>query len=390
MSLPKNIAKIKIHPAIGFARLSKNRDFRIFGEPTQDYKSNQLIKRQSVQYRLFAFDKDGHGLEELTEEKLAEYGVKVIWRAQVANRKISRRRGDSYLIEARSSSEVNDGQLEGRCGDFEEGQNIQLGQLNAQGLFIPPLATVHKEKASDELPAGGMHTQKVTDNTSDGIISAELVDIDSKVPSSIPVLDAWIVVAPPDFAPEVNDVESNNLDYALREEILLLPGQPAATPVNQSARDLDKAVLTTGTAVFSPGIEMVEPEPEMFYQESVTQDPDEIRVRPKTSATGPGVFPGDLTFRLCSPWQFDFRACSCYFWPNHRPDVAFKDSETGPEVNWRRRAAKDSADYSGATAGSPDPGALSTNSDFVNHVDELGIVTKPGDKLVEVERDNDI
>ncbi len=30
--------------------------------------------------------------------------------------------------------------------------------------------------------------------------------------------------------------------------------------------------------------------------------------------------PGELTQTLCSPWQHDYRECSCYYWPASRPD----------------------------------------------------------------------
>jgi hypothetical protein len=30
--------------------------------------------------------------------------------------------------------------------------------------------------------------------------------------------------------------------------------------------------------------------------------------------------PGELTQRLCSPWQNDYRECACYYWAASRPD----------------------------------------------------------------------
>jgi hypothetical protein len=37
--------------------------------------------------------------------------------------------------------------------------------------------------------------------------------------------------------------------------------------------------------------------------------------------------PGELTQGLCSPWQNDFRECSCYYWAASRPDyVDYADS----------------------------------------------------------------
>jgi hypothetical protein len=39
--------------------------------------------------------------------------------------------------------------------------------------------------------------------------------------------------------------------------------------------------------------------------------------------------PGELTQGLCSPWQNDFRECSCYYWASARPD--FVNVDTTPD-----------------------------------------------------------
>ncbi len=61
--------------------------------------------------------------------------------------------------------------------------------------------------------------------------------------------------------------------------------------------------------------------------------------------------PGELTQGLCSPWQNDYRECSCYYWASARPD--FVNVETGPDGksagdNWfqkRRSGAYVPDDY---------------------------------------------
>jgi hypothetical protein len=46
--------------------------------------------------------------------------------------------------------------------------------------------------------------------------------------------------------------------------------------------------------------------------------------------------PGELTQGLCSPWQNDFRECSCYYWASSRPDfVNVKADGTGD--NWLQK-----------------------------------------------------
>jgi hypothetical protein len=50
--------------------------------------------------------------------------------------------------------------------------------------------------------------------------------------------------------------------------------------------------------------------------------------------------PGELTQGLCSPWQNDYRECSCYYWASARPDfVNLKPNETGASEgdNWMQK-----------------------------------------------------
>jgi hypothetical protein len=52
------------------------------------------------------------------------------------------------------------------------------------------------------------------------------------------------------------------------------------------------------------------------------------------------VEPGELTQGLCSPWQNDFRECSCYYWASARPDfVNVVPSPTGASAgdNWLQK-----------------------------------------------------
>lgn len=386
MPLPQGTVTLKIHPAIGFARLSTNADTYEFGpNPPPNYKSNDLIKRQTVRFRIFAYGANNEGIQELTPAWLAANGLRTVWHARVANRKIARLRGDdSYVISSAARSDANDGKLEGKCGDFAEGQDIKLGQIRPDGVFVPPLSTVHAKQAGVSMDPGGFHNPDFTDNTSDGIISVELIDQATNRPLTVPSLDAWIVVAPQDFAPEWDDVGNANL-LTFLTALLSLPNQPPANPVNQQARTIDRSVLESGTAIFSPGIEvnLFGLPNDTFYSGGALGDPDEVRVQPGASIGGPGTMPGELTSALCSPWQFDFLACTCSFWPNSRPDVAFRNAPNGPNVKWLRREVDEPGDP-------PPSGMLDHRADIVRHVDKLGIIRKENDTRVEKERTNDI
>ena len=50
--------------------------------------------------------------------------------------------------------------------------------------------------------------------------------------------------------------------------------------------------------------------------------------------------PGELTQGLCSPWQNDFRECSCYYWASSRPDyvnVTTGEDGTSRGDNWMQK-----------------------------------------------------
>lgn len=49
------------------------------------------------------------------------------------------------------------------------------------------------------------------------------------------------------------------------------------------------------------------------------------------------VFPGDLTRSLCSPWQYDFADCGCFYWAANKPDLVSSESQTEQVLNFQRR-----------------------------------------------------
>lgn len=47
--------------------------------------------------------------------------------------------------------------------------------------------------------------------------------------------------------------------------------------------------------------------------------------------------PGDLTRSLCSPWQYDFRDCGCFYWAASKPDLVTSADGQQPYLNFQRR-----------------------------------------------------
>ena len=393
MTFPNDLSDVvvlKIHPAIGIARVSKNDDCFVFGTKPASYKSNGLMKRQAVQFRIFAYAANNVGLGELTPTVLTSLNIKAVWSAQVANRKLrftalqnSQPNPDERLFGASASSDdAQQGKLTGKLPTFAEGQSISLGQITSTGLFMPPKAGVFRETAGTPVPNFPSHTFRIADSTSDGIIRVAL----DGAAQNIPVLPAWIVVAPGDYSPDVDSepIPSESLLVKLRQEL----GSAAGTSVNihnETARRLDEMAIQPCTADWHPGFETsmgsrseVPDIKAMFF--SSQTDPlihaGEMRIKPKASATGTGAVPGQLTSGLCSPWQTDFTAC-IGFWAEDLPTDAFLDEANQTSVFIYRKKYSD-FDGSGES--------LSDGDDFERHQDKVGVVRLVNGRPIETER----
>lgn len=384
-----NVVVFKIHPAIGVARLSRNDDYYVFGKDPGSYKSNGLIKRQAVQFRIYAYGENHAGLGELTPKMMGALNIQAVWSAKVANRKIAHQKnvplsGTDFVISAQASSDdASGGMLVGSLQGFDEGKEIPMGQITSAGLFIPPKARAFRKTAGQEIP--GMYSDEIADNASDGSVTVKLTG-GGQLPD---VLPACIAVAPQDFSP--NTSEAQSLIEFFKERLQIPDNLPPGNLHNQAARALDEAALESTTRRFAPGMEMsfgsVGPGTEVidiksvFYQTSQDPnvDPGEARVRYKASLTdpGPGAVPGQLTSGLCSPWQGDFAACVGY-WAEHLPRQAYLDEETSTLVQFFRRQ------YADTSLNGP---SLESDPDGMDrHVDKIGVLRVVAGKRVETER----
>jgi hypothetical protein len=234
---PKSVVAARIHPAIGIARVGNAEpgedgpDYFIGPQvpnrtpaPEGGYRDGRgRLKRQAAEFRIYGYDRDGKVVGELTD-KIAT----IEWHVHVANKKAYWYNFDVALDlpEAKSvrsprrNAHIQGGEREklkidpGPCdvsrnhpqASFDSGtffgKPVYLGEIrysdHGRLLFLGGRGV--SEAASPEYSLttfannAGWH-----DDTSDGPVSATVRIGDHE----IPVYPAWVVTAPPNYAPDL-------------------------------------------------------------------------------------------------------------------------------------------------------------------------------------------
>ena len=248
-----DIKTIKIHPALGIARIGNSpTEFFIGpelpgdrGMPDGGYKDKQhRVKRQAARFRLFGYDAAGRVVKELT----ARDG-RISWTVHLANKKASwknfagldpnaplRNAGisnrDSLSIDpgSRSITGIN------KTASFDTGAflgvPVPLGEIRSDshgrllvlggfGHSASPLNVPITTFANND----GWH-----DDVSDGPVTAKIVLNGRSKP--IKSAGAWVICAPPKFAPPIDNaitLYDALLQAAVDRLALALPAQPSFT-----------------------------------------------------------------------------------------------------------------------------------------------------------------
>ncbi|MCG7868788.1 MAG: LodA/GoxA family CTQ-dependent oxidase [Candidatus Thiodiazotropha taylori] len=366
MPIQDEIAYMKIHPAIGVARLANNTDYFEFFEahakgfsPPHEYMSDgergdpkpglDRLKRQAVKFKVFAYDSNNILLGELHE---LIPGAEVHWSAKVANRKLF-----NYTRKSPIQANLNSIEAQGTATSSTDlvplnGQNpwdpteeINLGSISGDGLFIPARGDVVRKDPNstiDPFPADQSGYLQTTDSTCDGEIHAAVFD-ENGSPFVKDIISAWIVSAPsqhaltltPAVAEEMNNnfgrfLPSNanqNKDWIKATKVLLGINGVIFDPTG-----LDVPMMRTLNADYKPGMEVniegtsrlesgINPA-DFFYPRGIGPiGQNEIRIQPSTAQSA-GTLPGQLTSGLCSTWQGDMVACLNY-WTAENPNQAY-------------------------------------------------------------------
>ncbi len=258
----KHVVRAAIHPAIGIARVGDSKEEFYVGpetdrpppiKPGEMKDATGALKREAARFRIYGYNAAGEAVAELTSQH-----ADVEWAVHVANEKAawyefqialdipeaadpddampSKRRNAGVkgadraklVIDpgARTISGPNQSGAEYRfdSGSFF-GKKVYLGELRTDGagrlLFLGGRGV---SASHDGTPATTFaNNDKWHDDVSDGPVTAT-VAIDGR---SVPVDPAWVVVAPPNYAPELVGVRTM---YDLLEDAFI---QSGALPVPQ-------------------------------------------------------------------------------------------------------------------------------------------------------------
>ena len=289
------IAYFKIHPSIGIARIGNSpTEFFIGPEipgqkdpPQGGYKDSQgRIKRQAARFRVFAYDKEGKEIGEITTEE-----AHIQWIVHLANKKAAWHRFQGLdrnaplrneKITNRSDLKIDPGQrtINGinqsalfDTGSFM-GTTIPLGEIKTDDkgrlLVLGGFGNSHSPTNADLPDTEFANNDEWFDDVSDGPVNAFITLKDSR--KSFDAIGSWVICPPPDFAPPITSVITmfdTLRQAAVKRFGLKIPVKPSFTndiyPILQRAmgmRFVNKLKpMKEGNAAATPKSAMQAPKP---------------------------------------------------------------------------------------------------------------------------------
>ena len=249
----------KIHPAIGIARVGNSPDEFFIGpervgelpQPAGGFKDAQCrVKRQAARFRIFAHHDDGSA-QEITDEH-----ADIVWTVRLVNAKAAHPdRGNS---EPAGDLTIDPGPRTLTGPDQRQLFDDGVIHFAGEPVVTVPLGEIRTDDANRLLVLGGHGTAASPagnliggfwanagwyDDVSDGPVTASIT---LRGDGSTPAVEgAWVIVAPPKFAPH-QDSTTTLYDRVLQRMVDLgLVSAPTATsytrdvhPVLQRARDM--------------------------------------------------------------------------------------------------------------------------------------------------------
>jgi hypothetical protein len=233
----------RIHPGIGIARLGNSLKGYfvgpeipgVFDFPVGGYRDeNNCLKRQAAQFRILGYDEHDRFIGEITETDAT-----IEWTVHIKNTKAVGRafggvllpdepqRNAAWIKQGNSESELMLDPGEGRVSKIKPEKRLKCREFMGE-RFTPTLELGHLlyEKDTGRLIVLGGHGRSGTphpkkydignnanlgfanhdgwfDDISDGAVNAKVTLKDGR---QLYVKSAWVIVAPPKFAPELQNV----------------------------------------------------------------------------------------------------------------------------------------------------------------------------------------
>ena len=236
MPVDNTIVSAKIHPGIGIARVGNSEDEYFIGpevpcpvphEPGYYRDCAGALKRQAARFRIYGYNRKGEVVKELTAEDAS-----IEWTVEIANKKAAwynfelamdipqaipvRRRNANFVGKDRQQLAITPAPIsikgtkqQSKRYQFDDGkflgEEIYLGELRtdeAGRLIFLGGRGVAKSPFPNNTAITFANNDGWYDDTSDGSVRATLIYKNQE----IPVEPAWVVTAPPNYAPGVISV----------------------------------------------------------------------------------------------------------------------------------------------------------------------------------------
>ncbi|WP_299109841.1 LodA/GoxA family CTQ-dependent oxidase [uncultured Tenacibaculum sp.] len=268
------IVKAGIYPPIGIMRVGNSKDEYYIGplidnpDPQTDpyaYRDQTgALKRQAAQFRIYGFNAAGKAVKELTAENAT-----IKWHCHLANQKASWYQFNIALDIPEAADappsmlrnidvkDRNDLLIDGgpksisgmniSDGPFFEGEflskKVYLGEMRTdeKGRLLMLGGHGKSENIHGDIAITFANNEGWYDDTSDGPVTAEVEYNGTK----LKVDPAWVVCAPPDYAPMQKSVRTMwdlMRDVAVKSKMLVRPTRPSFTkdilPIFQRMTDL--------------------------------------------------------------------------------------------------------------------------------------------------------
>lgn len=271
----------RIHPAIGIGRVGNSDDFFLASEipnghpidinlethteqPLSSYKENGKIRKQGVRFRIWEHEETSDGLMSIREITLNEADIE--WRVKLGNKKAAHERLRGPQNRNESITDQNSLELtaefppiagasksvsQTNVSKFLDQKEVLLGQLktDSQGRLI----VIGGSGVSERVPHQPNEQMDFADNdawfddTSDGSIEATIKIHGESTPRNLS--PSWIIIAPPDYAPEVKAVSTL---YDVAKSVAVNEGLasiPAEISFYRDVRPLFSKTRTLGRVV---------------------------------------------------------------------------------------------------------------------------------------------